>query len=507
MIQRDPLHVRDPLVSIKAQRARARSYIGRRASGADVCSLMLPSFVSWRVNESRSSAPVQTPSPNTVSVAAIDAMSTSPNPPTMSQSAPEALGTQPAGPEGEPASVAAMSAGANPATENSYPRHDTYYFKDGNVTFLVDGTLYCVHRYFFYRDSIYFSTKFAKLDIRDHEPLRTIVSLDDVERKDFEAFLSVLYPENFDEHSLSYEQWRSVLHLSTRWGFASLRKLALRSVKPPTACDQLLLARTYGVDHWVLPALSALCERTTPISIKEARQMSIEDIVLVATVREDICHHGSQTEIPLRIETTKARIADATPRIKVEGAEKQPDLKGVVTTGSGAIGDSDSSSRTAATTSPEDGDKHVNDEHEVSLSAVQIKTQVIDETRSSKAGSAVKPLDHKPQEVEQQIQEAKSENSSEAPRAPGDDTGADQVKLETIRNEEPRIANTLSEEPEAQEQTERPVRAASDGGAQPRSRSSSLLAPLPEAQAPTRATPMYWRRLTARYVPIGPAAS
>ena len=93
---------------------------------------------------------------------------------------------------------------------------------------------------------------------------------------------------NFDEHDLSYEEWKSVLDLSTRWGFASLRKLALRLIKLPTAFDQLLLARTYSVDHWVLPALSALCERTRPTNLKEARQMSIEDVVLVATVREEI---------------------------------------------------------------------------------------------------------------------------------------------------------------------------------------------------------------------------
>ena len=33
------------------------------------------------------------------------------------------------------------------------------------------------------------------LDIRDHEALPTIISLGGVECKDFDAFLSVLYPE------------------------------------------------------------------------------------------------------------------------------------------------------------------------------------------------------------------------------------------------------------------------------------------------------------------------
>ncbi|KAI9465239.1 hypothetical protein BJY52DRAFT_1183824 [Lactarius psammicola] len=181
-----------------------------------------------------------------------------------------------------------MSRGVRATPDDSFIRHDAYFFKDGNVTFLIDGTLYCVHRYFFSRDSVYFSTRFAQLDIHDHEALPAIISISDIERKDFEALLSILYPANFEAHELTYEQWKSVLRLSTRWGFASLRKLALKSITPPTAHDQFVLARTYSVDHWVLPALTALCERTLPLSLDEARQMSMEDVILVATVREEI---------------------------------------------------------------------------------------------------------------------------------------------------------------------------------------------------------------------------
>jgi hypothetical protein len=100
-----------------------------------------------------------------------------------------------------------------------------------------------------------------------------------------------------------------VLHLSTRWGFASIRKRALSSIKPPTPHDRLLLARTYSVDDWVVPALSALCERTTPLTLSEARQMEIEDVVLVSTVREDIRSLTLQVdaaEIPRRIEAVQA---------------------------------------------------------------------------------------------------------------------------------------------------------------------------------------------------------
>ncbi|KAF8270199.1 hypothetical protein EI94DRAFT_1571952 [Lactarius quietus] len=193
------------------------------------------------------------------------------------------------------------------APDDSFIRHDTYFFKDGNVTFLVGNTLYCVHRYFFSRDSDIFSTRFAKLDIRDHEALPTTISIDDVERNDFEALLSVLYPQSFEAHELTYEQWKSVLHLSSCWGFASLRNLALKSITPPTSHDQLVLARTYSVDQWVLPALTALCLRKLPLSLDEALQMSMEDVVRVATVREEVRElQVDAANIPRYIELTQA---------------------------------------------------------------------------------------------------------------------------------------------------------------------------------------------------------
>jgi hypothetical protein len=113
----------------------------------------------------------------------------------------------------------------------------------------------------------------------------------------------------FEQRDLFYEEWKSVLHLSTRWDFASIRRLALNNIQPPTPHDRLLLARTYSVNDWLVPALSELCERRVPLSLDEARQMDIEDVVLVATVREDIRNHALQVdtaETPCRAEAAQA---------------------------------------------------------------------------------------------------------------------------------------------------------------------------------------------------------
>ena len=86
----------------------------------------------------------------------------------------------------------------------------------------------------------------------------------------------------------SFKEWSSILDLSSRWGFTSIRDLAIRCLKPPSPYHLLLLARKYGVDEWVLPALSELCERPQPLSVDEARLMDFEDIVLIGSVRERV---------------------------------------------------------------------------------------------------------------------------------------------------------------------------------------------------------------------------
>jgi hypothetical protein len=131
-----------------------------------------------------------------------------------------------------------------------------------------------------------------------------------VKPADFDAFLSIFYPpyvylgrrrphfgldisfRNFNTlQERSFDEWSSILDLSTRWGFTSIRDMAIRCLKAPSAHHLLLLARKYSVDQWVLIALSGLCERPQPLSVDEARLMDFKDIVLVGSVRESIRSH------------------------------------------------------------------------------------------------------------------------------------------------------------------------------------------------------------------------
>ena len=106
----------------------------------------------------------------------------------------------------------------------------------------------------------------------------------------------------------------------------------MNNIQPPTPHDRLILARSYSVDHWVIPALSALCEREVTLSLDEARQMDIEDVVLVATVREDIRSRNLRVnvaEIPRRVEAAQAGkpididSVDVSPAASTSGAVGQ----------------------------------------------------------------------------------------------------------------------------------------------------------------------------------------
>ena len=84
----------------------------------------------------------------------------------------------------------------------------------------------------------------------------------------------------------TFEEWSGILDLATRWGFASIRELAIRCIKPPDPLKKLLLARKNNVDSWIQPTLLELCQRPQPLSLKEARLMDSEDVILVGSVRQ-----------------------------------------------------------------------------------------------------------------------------------------------------------------------------------------------------------------------------
>jgi hypothetical protein len=170
--------------------------------------------------------------------------------------------------------------------------HDRFFFDDGNITFHVQGGLYRLHRYLFCKSSE-FKDRLSRLPTQQESSHPPTIPLEDVKSVDFDAFLSILYPQNYNTlEERSFEEWSSILDLSTRWGFASIRDLAIRRIsymgrrpirqlglRSPATLSRLLLARKHAVEQWIVPALLELCESPEPLSLEEARLMDFEDVL------------------------------------------------------------------------------------------------------------------------------------------------------------------------------------------------------------------------------------
>ncbi|KAL1700674.1 hypothetical protein EV121DRAFT_213733 [Schizophyllum commune] len=117
--------------------------------------------------------------------------------------------------------------------------HDRYFLADGNLDLeLEDGTVYRLHRHFFTQYSEDFASEYLS------GPASTsFVRPKGIETRDFDRFLSLLYPSKIGELDISTaDEWLSVLRLAERWAFVDLRKLArqkLDALASPAECDDI----------------------------------------------------------------------------------------------------------------------------------------------------------------------------------------------------------------------------------------------------------------------------
>ncbi|KZP05989.1 hypothetical protein FIBSPDRAFT_1053788 [Athelia psychrophila] len=146
---------------------------------------------------------------------------------------------------------------ANIELESKGTRHPQYYFKDGNLVFLIEEVLYNVHRYFFERDSAHFRSILESVQGVDE---KNPIVLSDVSCSDFDEFLAILYPTDFRcPTEKTTAQWTSVLHLAAKWGFESIQLLAVDKLTATAIpVDKIVLGRRYGISDWLPGAYEAM---------------------------------------------------------------------------------------------------------------------------------------------------------------------------------------------------------------------------------------------------------
>ncbi|VDC03768.1 unnamed protein product [Peniophora sp. CBMAI 1063] len=181
-----------------------------------------------------------------------------------------------------------------------------YFYSADMLTFAVEDAVYRVHGYLFTRHSSHWASEAAQLDIFSEPHV-----LDDVTAREMEAFLSILYPSDLKGHDpSSVEEWSGVLRLATKWEFTSMRHIAITKLgRLASPLEKLIFGRAMDVPDWIVPALVALCARSEMLSLDEARQLSLEDVLRITSVREDAWRNPdpsfapSQTAIADRLQT------------------------------------------------------------------------------------------------------------------------------------------------------------------------------------------------------------
>lgn len=112
----------------------------------------------------------------------------------------------------------------------------------------------------------------------------------------------------------SFNDWAAVLRLSSAWKFDALRRLALDQLDPLIEpYDRLILARIYGFQSWVLPALEGLVRRDRPLSRSEINEMEAGDIATIMEARERYYLPSILLQVKSRAPTPELQPRASTP--------------------------------------------------------------------------------------------------------------------------------------------------------------------------------------------------
>jgi hypothetical protein len=83
------------------------------------------------------------------------------------------------------------------------------------------------------------------------------------------------------------EDWTSILDLSTKWEFLSLRKEAIYQLSHiASPIDRLALSHRFNVVSWRVPAFEIISKRPTPLTAGEASRLPIDDVTNISALRE-----------------------------------------------------------------------------------------------------------------------------------------------------------------------------------------------------------------------------
>ncbi|KAG2033095.1 hypothetical protein BDR03DRAFT_968446 [Suillus americanus] len=166
--------------------------------------------------------------------------------------------------------------------------HPDFYLKDGNITFIVQDTLFRVHRHFFECESQFFVKEFAKTP-REGTSDSSAFRLDKVTIADFANFLWVWYSPSYRREKKPKDYWLTILELSTVWQFPEMKKLAIDELQnfDIEPIEKITTYDRYQIDRsLLLPAYKLLCKRAGRMSIEEGEQLKLHTVLGIQEARE-----------------------------------------------------------------------------------------------------------------------------------------------------------------------------------------------------------------------------
>ncbi|KAG6836945.1 hypothetical protein H0H93_000835 [Arthromyces matolae] len=208
-----------------------------------------------------------------------------------------------------------MSETDTQTTDKPVVRHPVYYFEDGTTIFLVQNTLFKIHRYFLTRESDVFGGMFAvppPPEGAEGNSDDCPIVLPEVKVSEFEALLDYFYYATLRASSFGarlnsgripvaygvppppgtpthLQEWLDLLSIAHRYGFQDVQRKAVSTIEAlggvnPVA--RFLLGKKYNLGSWRVSALNDLCQRSEPLVLKETMALELPTYTLLAKARE-----------------------------------------------------------------------------------------------------------------------------------------------------------------------------------------------------------------------------
>jgi len=115
------------------------------------------------------------------------------------------------------------------------------------------------------------------------------IPLAKIKVRDFDLFLSVLYPAEFGLFAAStVDEWTAILDLAAKWNFKSIKALAIRQLSPiASSIDKIVLGRKHDIHEWLGDAYRDVCVRPDPLTYEEGMRLGMGDVIDISAIRHD----------------------------------------------------------------------------------------------------------------------------------------------------------------------------------------------------------------------------